>query len=100
MGGSHGADQELTGVKGVVDHDTPAPSEFDISKEEIGGAASLPSTPINEEKESDADADIPSMRQPRVDDWDGPDDAENPHNWSMWSRAYHAAVPALFGFAV
>lgn len=39
-------------------------------------------------------------RQPRVDDWDGPDDPEHPHNWPMWLRIYHAVVPALFGFAV
>lgn len=32
--------------------------------------------------------------------WDGPDDPDNPHNWSMASRLYHATVPGLFGFAV
>ncbi|MCJ1415196.1 hypothetical protein MMC32_001527 [Xylographa parallela] len=33
-------------------------------------------------------------------DWNGPDDPENPMNWSMWSRVYHTSVPALLGFLV
>jgi len=33
-------------------------------------------------------------------DWNGPDDPDNPHNWPKWKRYYHAAVPALLGFAV
>jgi hypothetical protein len=33
-------------------------------------------------------------------DWTGPDDPENPHNWPMWKRCYHTVTPALFGFAV
>ena len=36
----------------------------------------------------------------RFADWDGPNDPENPHNWGHWKRFYHAALPALFGFAV
>jgi hypothetical protein len=35
-----------------------------------------------------------------VTDWNGPDDPDNPHNWSTWNRVYHATIPALFGFAV
>ncbi|KAF2742373.1 MFS general substrate transporter [Sporormia fimetaria CBS 119925] len=35
-----------------------------------------------------------------IDDWDGPDDPDNPRNWSLAKRAYHSAIPALFGFAV
>ena len=33
-------------------------------------------------------------------DWNGPDDPENPMNWSLWQRIYHTTVPALFGFVV
>ncbi|OAL02054.1 MFS general substrate transporter [Phaeosphaeriaceae sp. SRC1lsM3a] len=39
-------------------------------------------------------------RSPNCNDWDGPDDPDNPHNWSMGKRAYHAVAPAAFGFAV
>lgn len=35
-----------------------------------------------------------------VMDWDGPNDPDNPQNWPMSKRVYHAVVPALFGFAV
>lgn len=35
-----------------------------------------------------------------VSDWNGPDDPDNPHTWSTMKKAYHATVPALFGFAV
>ena len=33
-------------------------------------------------------------------DWTGPDDPENPHNWPLWQRVYHTTVPSLFGLAV
>jgi len=33
-------------------------------------------------------------------DWTGPDDPDNPHNWSLSKRAYHTLTPALFGFTV
>jgi len=32
-------------------------------------------------------------------DWDGPDDPGNPKTWSMTSRIFHTAIPALFGLA-
>lgn len=33
-------------------------------------------------------------------DWTGPDDPENPHNWSTFKKTWHVIQPALFGFAV
>jgi len=33
-------------------------------------------------------------------DWNGPNDPENPMNWSLWQRIYHTTVPALFSFVV
>ncbi|MCJ1387904.1 hypothetical protein MMC18_000747 [Xylographa bjoerkii] len=45
-------------------------------------------------------------KQPKVtrtvtaQDWNGPDDPENPLNWSTWKRVYHTSVPALLGFLV
>jgi hypothetical protein len=35
-----------------------------------------------------------------ITDWNGPDDPDNPHNWPLWLRLYHATTPGLFGFAV
>jgi hypothetical protein len=33
-------------------------------------------------------------------DWSGPDDPDDPYNWSTLKAAYHTTVPAAFGFAV
>lgn len=43
---------------------------------------------------------ITPKKDMNVMDWNGPDDPENPHNWSTWQKVYHATTPALFGFAV
>ena len=33
-------------------------------------------------------------------DWTGPDDPENPQNWPLWKRVWHAVPPGLFAFSV
>jgi hypothetical protein len=33
-------------------------------------------------------------------DWTGPDDPENPRNWSTAKKIYHVLIPTLFGFVV
>jgi hypothetical protein len=38
--------------------------------------------------------------QRTVTDWNGPNDPDNPHNWKLGVRIYHAFAPGLFGFAV
>ncbi|KAF2737472.1 MFS general substrate transporter [Polyplosphaeria fusca] len=35
-----------------------------------------------------------------ANDWDGPNDPDNPYNWPMWRRIYQSIVPGFFGFAV
>lgn len=46
------------------------------------------STPPDlQEKEQD-------LRTPRIDDWTGPDDPENPWNWSARKRWYHTFIPS------
>lgn len=32
-------------------------------------------------------------------DWTGPDDRDNPQNWSVWIKFYHIIPPALISFA-
>jgi multidrug resistance protein len=34
------------------------------------------------------------VRDPPVNDWDGPDDPENPWNWPFWKRCYHTFIPS------
>ena len=31
---------------------------------------------------------------PVFDDWNGPDDPENPWNWPFWKRCYHTFIPS------
>jgi hypothetical protein len=33
-------------------------------------------------------------------DWTGPNDPENPQNWSMKRKVYHALIPTLLAFVV
>jgi len=40
----------------------------------------------------------PDAQIPPVDDWDGPDDPENPWNWPTWKRCYHTFIPAGIAF--
>lgn len=47
----------------------------------------------------DPSASIPET-SPSVWDWDGPDDVDNPHNWPLWKRVLHSAIPAIYGFAL
>jgi hypothetical protein len=42
----------------------------------------------------------PVHRVVTAQDWTGPHDPENPHNWPLWKRIYHTVPPALFAFAV
>ncbi|TKA73636.1 hypothetical protein B0A49_05183 [Cryomyces minteri] len=42
----------------------------------------------------------PVKRVITAQDWSGPRDPENPHNWSLLKRSYHTVPPALFGFTV
>ncbi|KAE9968780.1 hypothetical protein EG328_007271 [Venturia inaequalis] len=42
----------------------------------------------------------PVIRTVTAQDWTGPDDPENPHNWSLGKRIYHTIPPGLFGFIV
>lgn len=30
--------------------------------------------------------------------WSGPDDPENPHNWQLWKRIYNTAATGLLAF--
>lgn len=41
----------------------------------------------------------PVMKLPTAQDWSGPDDPENPLNWSLGRRAYQTSMIALLAFA-
>jgi hypothetical protein len=33
-------------------------------------------------------------------EWDGPNDQENPQNWSVGNKVFHTAIPAIYTFAL
>lgn len=57
---------------------------------------------VDFEKEAEKDLEdlAPTARVVTAQDWTGPDDPENPQNWSLLLRAYHTVPPALFAFVV
>ncbi|RDL31047.1 MFS general substrate transporter [Venustampulla echinocandica] len=72
------------------------------------GDASLESVELPEPKESNNGA-LPSPSSSSSEtsgtpieelDWDSPADVKNPHNWPIWKRVFHTAIPALYGFVV
>jgi hypothetical protein len=42
----------------------------------------------------------PVHRTVTAQDWTGPNDPENPHNWPLWKRVWHTIPPALLAFTV
>ncbi|KAJ4983472.1 Polyamine transporter 4-like protein 1 [Stagonosporopsis vannaccii] len=73
-------------------------SDTQLNEPELDkGADSLSTSMIDAEKQTPT---TPSPSAPPALDWDGPNDPDNPHNWPLWQRVYHATTPGLFGFAV
>jgi len=46
----------------------------------------------------DADAESGSIE--RTDDWDAPENPDNPKNWTFRKKAFHTGIPALYGFVM
>jgi hypothetical protein len=86
----------------------------DLRKEhQISGMESRLSLAIGVGSESDSEEErgakdieaghpehTPVAKTVTAQDWTGPDDPENPHNWPLKKRAWHTLQPALFGLAV
>ena len=66
------------------------------------GGDDEPTEDVDSEKEAERDVEDlpPTTRVVTAQDWTGPNDPENPQNWSLLVRAYHTVPPALFGFVV
>ena len=60
---------------------TPVSSSASSQMEKINNIARLPEL----EREDNSVV----HRTVTAQDWTGPDDPENPHNWPMWQRVYH-----------
>lgn len=73
--------------------------EAEFPNEDQLHVSTIPSSEQEPIREDQVGATIPKQ-EPNLTDWDGPDDPENPQNWSMSTRIYHVGIPALLGFAV
>jgi len=58
------------------------------------------STVADAEKAAHDQSQEPLKQTITAKDWDRPEDAENPQNWTTRKKAYHTAATAMLGFAV
>lgn len=78
------------------------PTEID---EEAQRTSAIPSTELANNEHSDIESTstsnaFPASKAIGVLDWDSSEDVDNPRNWTFSRRAFHTAVPALYGFVV
>lgn len=76
---------------------------IDDSQETLASYGLPQNTQLQAHRDQDTEKQSSSpLALPRKDqlDWDGPDDAENPRNWSFAQRVFQTAPPALFSLIV
>jgi hypothetical protein len=78
-----------------------------LDEKRYSSAASSTDEEAGEDKDEEAahdnhryDPELAVARVMTAQDWTGPDDPENPHNWPLSKKIWHTLQPALFGFAV
>ena len=86
--GPHDLEKSLT-----FEEKRPPQSETNMSTRSVGPQEELQDSEGSQDRGT-------STERVNSTEWTGPDDQNNPHNWSTWKRVYHAMIPALFGFAV
>jgi hypothetical protein len=101
---------DIMDEKAAVPADLPQEQELSKTGSRItpadgfGSSSSRTSTATQDEngaKDNEAahKAELAVKRVVTAQDWTGPDDPENPHNWSMRKRTWHTLIPGLFGLA-
>lgn len=76
----------------VASHKSSTKSSFEGSLDSQAARdleQQLPAENLTQPVKKEADA-----QNPPIDDWDGPDDPENPWNWPLWKRCYHTFIPS------
>ena len=88
-----------------------SPSLSDLEKgsnspdydQDSGAVTPNPEAQLDEKPTSgknDEEAQSPPQPPPAALDWDGPDDPENPMNWSLGLKTYHCLIPGLLCLVV
>jgi len=74
-------------------------SEMDgADQDQLGDLEKVVSNvPTHRSSSSKKDA---ATRTVTAQDWTGPDDPENPHNWPRKKKIYHMTIPGIFCFIV
>ncbi|RDW67627.1 hypothetical protein BP6252_09023 [Coleophoma cylindrospora] len=65
--------------------------------------AAPPPAHLPDERGRDDPSRLTSMASEKptvIMEWDSPENPENPRNWSFGKRAFHTAIPALYGFVL
>lgn len=83
-------EKQWTSIKPSSSSDTSLP-DFEKAKTKPDDVSGEPN-PITET--------ATARRVVTAQDWTGPDDPENPHNWPLRKRIYHTIIPGIFGFTV
>jgi len=79
----------------------PRKMTIDSIKEDLASYGSPQNTQLQAPQNQDSEKQISSPLPRREQlDWDGPDDVENPRNWSFIQRVFQTAPPALFSLIV
>jgi hypothetical protein len=71
-------------------------SEGEIPSEQSQAIEKLTTQDTAGQESSETQSPLPKVPL----DWDTPDDAENPRNWSLPKRLFHSAIPGFLAFAV
>ena len=64
-------------------------------EKDLEKATTTPDSPIEGDE-----AAKPVIRVKTAQDWDGPEDPENPQNWPLWTKIYHTFIVGLMAFTV
>jgi hypothetical protein len=83
--------------KNLEKHDTTSDSESIQEPEKVLTRAATEATASANHYDPEGH---PVRRVVTAQDWTGPDDPENPHNWSLLKKIWHTIPPALFAFVV
>lgn len=86
------------GLDTFIDPESSLDKEVNGMESSSGPGTDIEKEPTQQEQTSNSEKEAVT-RVPTAQDWTGPDDPENPQNWSFIRKVYHTAVVGLLAFA-
>lgn len=77
-----------------------APVSLPIEDAGMASPASDPEKALDPGRGPNTSATVSDDKIVSGQDWNGPDDPENPENWSIWLKVYHVAIIGLQCFVM